>query len=225
MRRRAAGFTLVELLVAMLLATLVSLLAYSGLEVAMGTWHATEQRQREMELSYLAQSLLRRLLENPVAFDVRDSEDVQQVAFNGSEQGLIFASHLSSLDDSDKLYWVQLTQDRQLTPKGPNWRLLLRYMPMERTRTLDWAELADDLASSGEEQVVLEGQPRAWQFAYLEQRSDGGEDQWKNEWRQRRALPPLIRLTPGKRTQGVLARLVVAPRETAYVIHGSAARQ
>lgn len=225
MRRRAAGFTLVELLVAMLLATLVSLLAYSGLEVAMASWHATEQRQREMELSYLAQSLLRRLLENPVAFEVRDSEDVQQVAFNGSEQGLIFASHLSSLDDTDKLYWVQLTQDRQLTPKGPNWRLLLRYMPMERTRTLDWAELTDDLASSSEEQVVLEGQPRAWQFAYLEPRSDGGEDQWKNEWRQRRALPPLIRLTPGKRTQGVLARLVVAPRETAYVIHGSAARK
>lgn len=222
MRRGHAGFTLVELLVAMTLATLVSLLAYGALQVAMGSWHITEQRQRDMELNYLSQSLLRRLLEGPVAFDVRDDKDVQQVAFNGDEQGLIFAAHLPSLDDSDKLYWIQLAQDKQITGKGPNWRLLLRYMPMERTRTIDWDLLADAIASSGEERVLLEGQKRAWSFNYLDRRTDGsGEGEWKKEWQQRRGLPLLIRLTPPKRAQGAMMRLVVAPKESAYAIHGS----
>lgn len=223
MSSRVAGFTLVELLVAMVLATLVSLLAYSGLEVAMAGWHASEQRLREMELNSLAQSLIRRLLENPVAFDVRDLEGVQQVAFFGSEQELIFAAHLPALGDSDQLYWIQLSQDKQLTRHGPNWRILLRYLPMERTRALDWAVVSDSLASNGEELVVLEGQPRAWRFAYLEAHSER-DNEWKNEWQQRRTLPLLIRLTPGKRAQGVLAQLVVAPRESAYVIHGAAAK-
>lgn len=215
--KRVAGFTLIELLIAMSLATLVSLLAYGGLQVAMGAWHATDQRQREMESSSLAQSLLRRLLESPEVASVRDEEDVEQVAFRGDEQGLIFVAQLSALDDSEQLYWVQLLQDKQLSTGGQSWQLLMRYMPMLEMSEMDWGLLIDSLEKDGEEKVLLEDQPRALRFAYLEQLSEGGVE-WQREWRQRQSLPALIRITPARRKQGALAELVVAPRNMAYAV-------
>lgn len=215
--KRAAGFTLIELLIAMSLATLVSLLAYGGLQVAMGAWHATDQRQREMESNYLAQSLLRRLLESPEEVSVRDEEDVQQVAFQGDAQGVIFVAQLSSLDDSEQLYWVQLLQDKVFSPEGQRWQLLMRYMPMIEMRSMDWTLLIDSLEKDGEEKVLLEDQPRALRFAYLEQLTEGGIE-WQPEWRQQQGLPALIRVTPARRKQGALAELVVAPRNMAYAV-------
>ena len=215
--KRAAGFTLIELLIAMSLATLVSLLAYGGLQVAMGAWKATDQRQREMEGNYLAQSLLRRLLESPEEISVRDEEDVQQVAFLGDDEGVIFVAHLSSLDDSEQLYWVQLLQDKVFSPEGQRWQLLMRYMPMVEMRSMDWTLLVDSLEREGEEKLLLDDQPRALRFAYLEQVTEGGVE-WQPQWRQRRDLPSLIRVTPAKRKQGALAELVVAPRNMAYAV-------
>lgn len=215
--KRTAGFTLIELVVAMSLATLVSLLAYGGLQVAMGAWHAADLRQREMEGNYLTESLLRRLMESPEVVSVRDEEDEQQIAFRGDERGLIFVAQLPALDDSEQLYWVQLLQEKQFSTEGQRWQLLMRYMPMVEMRSMDWKLLMDSLAFEGEEKVLLENQPRALRFAYLEQLAEGGSE-WQVEWRQRQNLPSLIRVTPARRKQGALAELVVAPRNFAYAI-------
>jgi general secretion pathway protein J len=216
MKRARRGFTLVELLVALTLASLVAMLAYGGLHVALRSWQAAELRQQEMELRYLSQALLRRLLESPQTFSVRDDEGVQQVAFFGEEQQVIFAAHLPALDDSERLYWVQLVQDKQLTDKGLAWQLELRYMPFLETEELNWSLLAETLASSGEREVLIEGLPRAWRFAYLEQRPDGELD-WHAQWQQRHGLPVLLRLTPPRRQRDA-AELLVAPRDMAYAI-------
>lgn len=219
MKRPDRGFTLVELLVALTLASLVAMLAYGGLHVALRSWHTAEQRQQEMELRHLTQALLRRLLESPRAFSLRDDEGVQQVAFFGEEQQLIFAAHLPALDDGEQLYWVQLVQDKQLTAEGLTWQLELRYLPFLETEELNWSLLAETLASAGEREVLVEGLPRAWRFGYLEQRRDGELD-WHSQWRQRPGLPVLLRLTPPRRQRDA-AELLVAPRDMAYAIFNS----
>ena len=216
MTRPSRGFTLVELLVALTLASLVAMLAYGGLHVALRSWNAAEQRQQEMELRYLTQALLRRLLESPQALSVRDDEDIQQVAFFGDEEQVIFAAHLPALDDSEQLYWVQLVQDKQITDKGLTWQLELRYMPFLEMEELNWSLLAESLASAGEREVLVEGLPRAWRFAYLELRSDGELD-WQTRWQQQPGLPVLLRLTPPRRQRDA-AELLVAPRDMAYAI-------
>jgi general secretion pathway protein J len=216
MNRPSRGFTLVELLVALTLASLVAMLAYGGLHVALRSWNAAEQRQQEMELRYLTQALLRRLLESPQALSVRDDEDIQQVAFFGDEEQVIFVAHLPALDDSEQLYWVQLVQDKQITAKGLTWQLELRYMPFLEMEELSWALLVESLASAGEREVLVEGLPRAWRFAYLELRSDGELD-WQTQWQQQPGLPVLLRLTPPRRQRDA-AELLVAPRDMAYAI-------
>jgi general secretion pathway protein J len=216
MKRPCRGFTLVELLVALTLASLVAMLAYGGLHVALRSWNSAELRQQEMERSYLTQALLRRLLESPQPFSVRDDEDVQQVAFFGDEEQVIFAAHLPALDDSEQLYWVQLVQDKQITAKGLAWQLELRYMPFLEMEELNWSLLAESLASDGEREVLVEGLPSAWRFAYLELRNDGELD-WQTQWQQQPGLPVLLRLTPPRR-QREAAELLVAPRDMAYAI-------
>lgn len=215
--KRVAGFTLIELLVAMSLATLVSLLAYGGLQVAMGAWKVVDERQREMEGNYLAQALLRRLLEGAETVTVRDEEDVQQSAFRGDEEGVLFVTRLPALDDSDQLYWVQLLQDKTFSTEGQRWQLLMRYMPMLEMSAMDWKLLVDSLEHDGEQKLLLDDQPRALRFAYLEQMTEGGSE-WQPEWQQQQGLPALIRITPARRKQGALAELVVAPRNMAYVV-------
>ncbi|MGQ7960124.1 prepilin-type N-terminal cleavage/methylation domain-containing protein [Pseudomonas sp. SP16.1] len=214
------GFTLVELLVALTLASLVAMLAYGGLHVALRSWSGTELRQQEMERSYLTQSLLRRLLESPQDFSVRDDEGVQQVAFFGDEQQVVFVAHLPALDDSKQLYWVQLLQDKQITPKGLAWQLELRYMPFVEMEELNWSLLIEALASEGGRKLLVEGLPRAWRFAYLERRDDGEPD-WQSQWQQQPGLPVLLRLTPPRRSESGLAELLVAPRDMAYAIFRS----
>lgn len=217
MSRADHGFTLVELLVALTLAMLVTMLAYGGLHVALRSWNAVELRQQDMEQRYLSQALLRRLLESPVSLRVRDEEEIEQMAFFGEEQGLIFAAHLPVLGNSEQLYWVQLVQDKQLTDKGLAWQLELRYMPFEEVEHVNWALLAEALASDGERQVLVEGQPGAWSFGYLERLPEGELD-WQTEWQERPALPILLRLTPPKRQLAISPELLVAPRGMAYAI-------
>jgi len=76
--------------------------------------------------------------------------------------------------------------------------------------------LAESLASAGEREVLVEGLPRAWRFAYLELRSDGELD-WQTRWQQQPGLPVLLRLTPPRRQRDA-AELLVAPRDMAYAI-------
>lgn len=214
------GFTLVELLVALTLASLVAMLAYGGLHVALRSWNSAELRQQEMERSYLTQSLLRRLLESPQDVSVRDDEDIQQMAFFGDEEQVIFVAYLPALDDSEQLYWVQLLQDKQITAKGLAWQLELRYMPFVEMEALNWSLLIEALASDGGRKVLVEGLPRAWRFAYLERRQDGELD-WQSQWQQQPGLPVLLRLTPPRRRKSGVAELLVAPRDMAYAIFRS----
>ena len=217
MSRADHGFTLIELLVALMLATLVAMLAYGGLHVALRSWDAAELRQQDMEQRYLTQALLRRLLESPVTLRVRDEEDHQQVAFFGEEEGLIFAAHLPVLGDSKQLYWVQLVQDKQFTAKGLAWQLELRYLPFDDVEKVNWALLAKALASNGKHQVLIEGEPSAWHFGYLERLPEGELD-WQSQWQQQPGLPVLLRLTPPKGRRASAAQLLVAPKDMAYAI-------
>ncbi|MEX6500760.1 prepilin-type N-terminal cleavage/methylation domain-containing protein [Pseudomonas zhanjiangensis] len=218
MRRAQGGFTLVELLVALTLASLVAMLAYGGLHVALRSWQAAELRQQQMELSTLTQALLRRLLESPQAVSLRDDEGIQQMAFFGESQQLIFVANLPALDDSEQLYWVQLLQEKQLGEEGLSWQLELRYLPFIQPEELNWALLAESLASDGEREVLIEGLSKPWEFGYLERRGDV-EDDWQRQWRQRAALPVLLRLSPPRRAAA--AELLVAPRDVAYAIFQS----
>jgi general secretion pathway protein J len=220
MRPASRGFTLVELLVALTLASLVAMLAYGGLHVALRSWQAAELRQQQMELKHLSQALLRRLLESPLPLSLRDDEGIQQAAFYGESEQLIFVAYLPALGGNDQRYWVQLVQERQLVEGDLSWRMELRYQSFVEADELNWALLAESLASDGERQLLMDAMPGPWAFDYLERRADTEQD-WQGQWRQRAALPVLLRMSPPRQLGGEAAALLVAPRNMAYAIFQS----
>lgn len=212
---RAGGFTLLELLIAMVLASLLAILTYTGLQLGLHSWEASDRRQQESESQYLTQALLRRLLESILQVVLRDSEGVLQMAYRGQSDGVIFVARLPQIDSSQQQYWVQLAQAEVTDDSGqPTWQLVLRYLPFDSYETLEWPLLSERVSALGRQQIVIDHLAEPLQFEYLEQRS-GGEAIWQPEWQQQEQLPALLRIS-SKQDGGL--HLTVGPRELAYGI-------
>lgn len=211
--RRA--FTLLELLIAMVLASLLAVLTYAGLQLGLRSWEVSERRQQALESRYLTQALLRRLLESPQQVLVRDLEGELQMAYRGQPDGVIFIARLPQIDNSPQRYWLQLTQSQvEEGPPPRSWQLLLRYLPYDGYGNVDWQLLGASLDLDAQQEILLDDLVEPLQFAYLEQRSWRGPD-WQPQWQQHEQLPALLRISSPR--EGKL-QLIVGPRELAYAI-------
>jgi len=212
-RRRA--FTLLELLIAMVLASLLAVLTYAGLQLGLRSWEVSERRQQALESRYLTQALLRRLLESPQQVLVRDPEGELQMAYRGQPDNVIFIARLPQIDSSPQRYWLQLAQSQaEDSPNPHNWQLLLRYLPYDGYGSVDWQLLGASLEMDAQQEVLLGDLAEPLQFAYLEQRA-GREPNWQPQWHQHEQLPALLRISSPR--EGAL-QLTVGPRELAHAI-------
>lgn len=212
-----AGFTLVELLIAMVLASLLTMLTYSGLQLGLQGWIISERRLLQMENHYLGQALLRRVLESPLRRTLRDEAGRQQIGFYGTEHGLIFTANLPRIADSGTLFWVQLTQVEFDETQPPTWQLVLRYLPFDNELELNWQLLEQTLADTGQQEVVLDGLDAPLIFEYFGQLPDREPD-WHSLWQEQVLLPSLVRVNTDEEEAGMLIRVSVAPREQAYAV-------
>lgn len=212
---RARGFTLLELLIAMVLASLLAVLTYAGLQLGLRSWEVSDRRLQALEAQYLTQALLRRLLESPRQRALRDTEGVLQMGYWGQPDGVIFIARLPQIDRSQQLYWVQLAQpevEGSLNPR--TWQLVFRYLPFDAFGSVDWPLLSELLRTAGRQEILIGELAEPLQFEYLEQLS-GREASWLSEWQLHEQLPALLRIS-SKQEGGV--QLTVGPRELAYGI-------
>lgn len=212
---RARGFTLLELLIAMVLASLLAVLTYAGLQLGLRSWEVSDRRLQALESQYLTQALLRRLLESPLQRALRDPEGVLQMGYWGQPDGVIFIARLPQIDRSQQLYWVQLAQpevEGSLNPR--TWQLVFRYLPFDAFGSVDWQLLSEQLRTAGRQEVLIDELAEPLQFEYLEQLS-GREANWQPEWQQHEQLPALSRISSKEERD---LQLTVGPRELAYGI-------
>lgn len=146
------GFTLVELMVALLLTAMVMALLFGGLRVTSRSWEAADSSQQQISEQYQLQQLLRRLISQAQQLRIRDSQNVLQEAFHGESDQLIFVAprYIGSSDDT--LLWYRLflspaTADR---PQA----LMVETRPFQEKEPVDWARLFDE--QSGE---TSDGEP------------------------------------------------------------------
>ena len=191
---RLRGFTLLELLLAIGLSLLLSLLAYGGLHLAIQSWDGVDRQLQKSERHYLTQRLLRRLLESPQEQHLRDVDGLLQLAFRGQAESLIFCAELPGLGQPGERYWLQLVQE-QAEPLGEaqHWQLVLRYRPWRDNAVLDWPLLEESLSLDGDREVLLEDLPAPLRFSYLERRRDG-DPQWREDWLEQAQMPVLLRI-------------------------------
>lgn len=186
-QRPAAGYTVIELLVVLLLVGLIASAIGAGLHMGTRAWEHSERRISDIHADLSAQGILRALLGAAVP-RVRGGT----VTFEGRPDGLAFDATPPAAFGASGLARVELS----IVPGAEGTRLLLKVTSLvDRGRT---------------RAALLDGDIGDLRFAYL----DASEKvpTWLAFWRDRERLPDAVRLDaggrPGRRTwSGLVVRL------------------
>jgi prepilin-type N-terminal cleavage/methylation domain-containing protein len=229
--RQNRGFTLVELLIALLLTGLVAMLVFGAFRIATGSWERVIRQQERAHESYLVQSFVRRLLEQAQPLRVRDIETRLSVAMYGDEQQLTFVTELPTPRGLAQLYWCQL---RVKDPdNGEPRQLIMTTRAYTEGEVIDWRNPLESTGeginggqialSEPEERVLLQGVAEL-ELEYLFY-DESDQPEWRREWQEQSVLPYLVRLRVlpedadglvGEAVTAFWPQLTVSPTEYRY---------
>jgi len=228
---RSAGFTLVELMIALLLTGMVAMLVFGAFRIATGSWERVIGQQERGHERYLVQSFIRRLLEQAQSMQQRDIDARLLVVMQGDEHQLTFVTEMPTRDGVAKLYWCQFrVEETEALQK----QLIMTTRPYTEGEIIDWQAPfeptgegvnAEQIAiTEPEERVLLEGVAEL-ELEYLGY-DENDQPEWRSEWAGEPVLPNLIRLRAlpmdedgqaGQASTAFWPDLIVSPTEYRYV--------
>ena len=181
--RPAPGFTLLEILLAISLLSLILLLLFSALFSANRSWAATERRiAQNDELRLVAEFIQRQLAEqSPLFWAGQDDTDL---LFSGASDELHFTAGLPAHRGGGGVQALTLKVSRA----GGEPQLALYFQPVS-------AAQRPFANQHGAERVVLLANTARIELAYYGREEIEGQSTWRDEWRHAELLPELIGLT------------------------------
>ncbi len=178
----AAGFTLLELLIALTLLGFILALLFGGLRLGSRSWDAGELRSEQSTHLALVQGFLRRELSQVYPFRWKKKVN-SELAFAGESNRLRFVAPIAARLGPGGLYLVSLEQVRD---KDGSQLVLKRSIPEPDSG--DFNEL------DNAEKVVLAEQVESVSFAYYGAETKDAEPLWSDKWDNPKLLPYLIRI-------------------------------
>ena len=202
--RAHAGFTLVELVVAMALLGIMMLLLYSGLTFSMRSWDAAETAGSRATDQRIGVHFLRRELGE--TFPMRWKEPtILKFAFEGKAHTLRFVSSRPAGLQAGGLSLVGLAVEEQ----GDRRRSLV----MRRAMPDDEAADFGPLDRSEDKPTVLVANVRQVDFSYFGSQNDFTDPTWVEEWPHQSRMPLMVRmrvtLADGSPLPDMVAKLMV----------------
>lgn len=180
--RPAPGFTLIEILLAVSLLSLILLLLFSALFSANRSWAATERRiAQNDELRLVAEFIQRQLTAQAPLFWA--GQDDTSLLFSGARDELHFTAGLPAHRGGGGVQALTLKVSRA----GGERQLALYFQPVSAARR--------PFDNQGAERVVLLANTRRIELAYYGREEIEGQSTWRDEWRHTELLPELIGLT------------------------------
>lgn len=221
------GFTLVELVIALALIGLITLLLFSGLRLGTRTWEGVEASAERTAEPRVARNFLARALTQVRPARVR-TDDEELLVFAGDAQNLEFVSPLSehvgtpglyilrlSLEDEDKLVltrWLLHPDVLDGTDEIPAWEAFDGGGPPEL------GALDEDLAAGAFGSTLLLDGVDELEIAYFGVEEGDEDPDWFEDWVDQERMPLAVRLrltTPGVAWPDMLIRFPEADQQQA----------
>jgi len=175
--REQAGFTLLELVVAITLMGLVLVVLYGGLRLGLNAWDSGEARAEATNRLRLAEEFLRRQLARSMTVYWTNDRQERVVVFAGEASHIEFVAPMLAQLGQGGLYRVRI--------EAGDGRLWIRWRPYLP---------ADPKAGEERETVLLEG-VSGIEWAYFgSERDDDPRPQWRSNWTSLAQRPLLARL-------------------------------
>jgi len=198
---RAAGFTLVEVLMATTLLAVMMTLLLGSLRIGARSWEGGEGRVAAMSRMLASQNFLRAQLTATPGLREMAGADVppgERLVFQGDEQRLRYVGTLPP-QVRGGLYVFEL----HVAERGDARDLKLAMRPMTGGAVREEAETIDD--------VTLVENLDTFRIAYLPPAEQGMPAEWRHEWRDS-VLPALIRLEIMPAGEAAWPPLIIALR-------------
>lgn len=203
MRRAQQGFTLLEVVLALVLLAAMLAMAWGGLGFALRGWDTGESKGRRAVDLQLAQNFLRRELAEVFPMRWKDPAKLR-VAFEGDGKALRFVSTRAAGASSGGLALVGLELVQGAEPREKN-------LVMRRALADDKATDFSPLAAA--EPTLLVANVEAIEFSYFGSENDFNEPRWNAEWTFAGRIPQLVRLqvktADGTEMPEVVARVML----------------
>lgn len=201
-RRRTAGFTLLELSIALVLLALMGAVLYGALGFAGTSWDKGEAKVDATSGMRLAQEFMRAQLEQQHPLRMRKVAEFP-LLFLGDRNEIRYAAALPSRVAAGGIWYYRLTVGDDV--RGP--LVLERMVPdVNGTRVPDFNDAEKSIIVTGIAEI---------RFAYYGR--DGGssnadEPSWRDRWDNAQRLPLLVRIDVIPKQGPAWPTLVVAPR-------------
>lgn len=176
------GFTLVELMIAMTLVSLLMTMVYSAFSLAVRGWDGIEAVSTENENMHVLQTFLLRKLSQARPL-LEQGDGVSGLVFSGEQRRLRFvATAPGHREVVDGLYVYQLSVENGALDQS----LKLHYEPYP---------VAGNNNINHDRPVTLLHSVRDVDFSYYGRGSGKAELQWHSQWPDKFRLPSLVRIS------------------------------
>jgi general secretion pathway protein J len=185
--RRQAGFTLIEIVVAMVLLATMLLLLYSALSFSVRSWDAGDAAGRRVADRRIGESFLRR--EVSELFPMRWKEATMpqlRFAFEGEKDHLRFVSSRPAGITQGGLSLVGVEVQAEALPSRRKNLVMRRAMPDDEQKSFAPLDAAQPT-------VLIEGVENV-SFEYFGAENDFTQPQWNDAWKWPARIPEMIRV-------------------------------
>lgn len=193
------GFTLLEVLIAMSLLSIMGVLLYGSINIGTRSWNTGEKRAENATQMLIVQNYLRSSIANirPLMDVISDEEPV--FSFQGTNQSLQFVSTLPQSATRGGLYRFTMKPG-----DSENNKLVLSIEPFYRTLDKETAKIKD---------VELLRNLETIELTYYGPENAGAlEARWVDNWEDQEFLPQIIKLDLQIEGDQFWPPLVITPR-------------
>jgi len=185
MRRTEGGFTLIEVVLAMVLLGTMMLLLYAGINFSLRSWNAGDANGRRVADARIADNFLRREVGELYPMRWQDP-NVLRYAFDGQQHELRFVSSRRAGVSAGGLSVVSIAAEQGTQPR--TFDLVMR-------RAQASGDVNDFTPLEHAEPSVLLAGIDSVDFAYFGAANDFSDPEWVDEWKYPGRMPQLVRMT------------------------------